>query len=276
MSLAQAARQFQFLLRQRKWKNVPGNKPLFASLSVIITDAPEKEAVMDAVQPVCLLVPSEGQCDPEGGGEQTDLFESTITMIVFNMVEGDALGERALTGANRDSDSPLGHGVLELHEDIYAVARRVTAANGLSLQAGSASSVRSKFVHGDNGNYSLAAQELNFKCIHTTDEYYEPARRFRATVGGGTVSLSWLLPPVRFDTYRPVLRRIAGSTPPSSPTAGTGIPPTGLAIGAATYSDTPGAGTWSYALFMSYDPESETPGTERFYSAAATISGVSV
>jgi hypothetical protein len=273
VTLSQIARQLKKLLQERTFAGVPGNKPVFHPDSVFISVAPEKEAVQDAVQPVCMIIPSEGQVDPEGNGEQPDYFEGTITLLLFNMVEGDALGERSLIGANRDTSTPFGHGILELHPDVYAVAAKVTAANGLTLQATSAGQVRSKAVQGDQGNFMLTAQELNFKAIHTTLETYEAARRFRASVAGGTVSLTWLLPPDRFDTYKPVLRRAAGSTPPASPSAGTGIP---LAAGASSKSDTPGAGTWSYSLFMAYDPDNNTPSAEKKYSAAATIAGVSV
>lgn len=275
MTLGQIARVLQDKLRQRKWKGNPANAPLFHSLSVIVTVTPEREAIQDAVQPVCLVVPEEGQADPEGGGEQSDYFRGTIRLVLFTMVEGDALGERALLGANRDSDGPIGHGILELVPEVLAVTKRLLPDDGVILSLHSQGAARGQAVHTDQGLWYLVAQENTFTVTYTAEEYYPPARRMAATVAGPVVSLSWLLPPDRFDTYRPILVRKAGSTPPTSVTDGT---PTTLADGASATTDSPGSGTWSYAIFIAYDPNGETPtgSGDLTYSAGATVAGVAV
>jgi hypothetical protein len=86
--------------------------------------------------------------------------------------------------------------------------------------------------------------------------------------GGGSTVLTWNLPPARYDRNALILRRAAGTTPPASTTAGTGI-----AVGAlvTTLLNTPGVGTFSYSLFMGYDELNSTPTTSDRFSAAATL-----
>jgi len=106
-------------------------------------------------------------------------------------------------------------------------------------------------------------REIGLKAWTTSIRSYPaPTRLTGAVPGGGVVNLTWSLPATRYDTYALVLRRAAGSTAPTSATSGTGV-----TVGAlvTSVSDSPGAGTFSYALFMGYDEiNSPTSSADRY------------
>lgn len=90
----------------------------------------------------------------------------------------------------------------------------------------------------------------------TVSRTYHPPRQFQAVAaGGGVVSLAWVNPPTRYDSYRNILRRGTnpGDAAPTTVSGGTGITVTGGNLGVAA-SD-PGhsaAQVFSYALFHQY------------------------
>jgi hypothetical protein len=84
-------------------------------------------------------------------------------------------------------------------------------------------------------------------------------------LGGGQVRLTWALPPNRYDLRQVVLRRKAGATAPVDQNDGTGIALPSLLP--TTFTDTPGAGTWTYALFAGYN---ETAGYDGTMGAATS------
>jgi hypothetical protein len=120
-----------------------------------------------------------------------------------------------------------------------------------------------EFVEGHEGFYDTLT--IGGRVVHEFVSHYYPnvleAMRTR-----------WISPQFvatnRFDRRQMVLRR--GATLPASATAGTGVTLSGDL--ATSVVDTPGAGTWYYALFAAYD-EYGSASNER-YSAAATTSAV--
>ena len=106
-----------------------------------------------------------------------------------------------------------------------------------------------------------AARKFEFEAIVTASPTYPPAAFFHGVAGSGSATLRWAEPPDRSDYTGLVLRRASGSTPPASATDGTGI---AISPHVETVNNSPGAGTWSYALFAEY-------GTT--YSAARTWTG---
>ena len=108
----------------------------------------------------------------------------------------------------------------------------------------------------------------------TDERFYPPPIRFTAVdATAGNATLAWVNPPDRYDFHSSatarggmILRRAAGSTPPTGPTDGTGITLSGDFAESKT--DDPGAGEFSYALFAGYD-ETLDASNDRF-SAAAT------
>lgn len=105
--------------------------------------------------------------------------------------------------------------------------------------------------------------------------FYHPPRLFKATGGGGQVSLTWALPPDRFDRLKVVLRRASGATAPTSATDGTGVTLSGDLATSVTDSGL-SAGTYSYAIFGGYDETNSTPTTVDNYSSAVTFTSVTV
>jgi len=106
--------------------------------------------------------------------------------------------------------------------------------------------------------------EYVFAATVSYERFYHSCEQFKAAdAGSGNASLSWTIPPDRFDRDKVILRRAAGSTPPASATAGTGVTLSGDL--ATSVTDNPGSGSFAYSLFGAYDES----GTAR-YSASRT------
>lgn len=105
----------------------------------------------------------------------------------------------------------------------------------------------------------------------TQRRYHAPFRLAATALGGGQVSLTWTLPPDRYDRYKLILRW--GTTAPSSPTAGTGVT---LSSDLATSVTATGVttGTRYFSLFVAYDETHSPASTEERYSDALSKSVV--
>lgn len=96
---------------------------------------------------------------------------------------------------------------------------------------------------------------------------YSPASALAAVNNeDGTLSLSWTNPS---GAVGMVLRRASGSTPPETVEDGTGVTLGGAL--ATSVVDSPGFGTWSYALFAGYDTRNVPATTADAYSAAVEL-----
>jgi len=257
----QVMRQLRYLLREADWSDSPGS-PVFGT-SVYVTSGVDPSAAATRLRfPACLIAPGSTQVDED----QDDLDESTIVVTLCASVPGDWTGEAALLGAARagGAGSSGGRGLLELEEVVRDAVGYLDGQDGIRLQIVGASEPEPTPLE---GNTFAVARRIELSAWCRVDRSYPPARGLAATTAGATVALAWTTPPTRYDLLRMVLRRAAGSTAPTSPTAGTGVT---LGSGLATsVNDTPGAGTWSYALFAGY---AETGGaTPDRYSSAATL-----
>lgn len=95
-----------------------------------------------------------------------------------------------------------------------------------------------------------------------------------ATSTFGDVSVSWSLPPLRFDTLGGVLRRSAsGGAAPATPTAGTGVAITGGALGTTATISGISAGTYYLSYFMGY---AESPASQAAITADAYSDPISI
>ena len=117
------------------------------------------------------------------------------------------------------------------------------------------------------------ARKHSIKVLGTEARYYDPARFLVGTGAGGSVGLTWKLPPTRYDSLVPVVRYASGATAPTSATAGTGV--TGLTSSSVSATVTLAAGTYSFAVFMSYD-ELGTGTADRWSSAELGTTALSV
>lgn len=260
----QQAKQLKYLLATRTWTG--GSDTVFGK--VIVTARPkELPRTLGSVLPLCVV----NVGDAEHDGQQPKLIKRhrwTVWVVVANKF--DAVGEGGMLGSNR-SASHRGYGLLEVQEQLYEVVHSKQSESGLAIFLRAASAADSG-VDQSLGHVNWRGYSIETKAVSTT-RFYHPASRLAASGGSGSVSLSWTLPPDRFDRYRVVLRRASGSTPPGSPAAGTGVTLSGDL--AASVTDGPGAGTFSYALFAQYDetltkPEA-TPATAEQTSASVTV-----
>lgn len=249
----QAMRQIEYLLRQRKWPG--GATPVFAPGSVLSTVAPEEGAIRTMISPIVLLKPMEGQVDPDKK-TQLDLEQQGVELMLVTVNPGDVIGHKALLGGNRPSPgatfgqtSSKGRGLLEVQTELKAAVRELNNVNGVRAQYSSQSHIGATI---EPKSLYIAWRTYRFTLWCMDDLFYHPCRNFAATaLGGGQVSMTWKIPPTRWDSFRVVLRRAAGAVAPASITAGTGIALAGNLSTSKT--DTPGAGTFSYALFFTYD-----------------------
>lgn len=289
MNCLQAAKQIQFLLQSRTWPDSP-NSNVFGTVLVSQGTA-ETLAPSSLTFPYAIVRVLDSQADDDDQRYQVQRFE--VVLLVAHT--GDQLGEAAMVGGHRPSlGRSQGRGVLEIEEQaLGALQFADPATQGFHIQLVSASA--SDPVLDPNFGY-VVARSLLFQARLTTSRNY-PApnaeRRLGVSVAGSNVTISWTwherfdlhkayAGPVAITTARGLLTlvRKAGGVAPTSVTDGTLVT---LASNAATsVVDTPGSGTWSYALFAQYDEFGDATGTQPLTgtavrtSTAATRAGVVV
>jgi len=261
----QMTRQLQYILEGKLW---PGGA--FKVFKVVrISVAPDDELQNKERFPFVAIRPMGAQADPNQS-EEPRLLVQNYAMRVFVAQDGDDVAESAIIGAHRAGGalSSRGKGLLEVEEQLIDAVGLVTGANGAKILNSLRSAV--DMIREDDRPH-IVLRDYLFEAVVGNARFYHPGTRLAATApGGGVVSLTWKLPPTRFDFVRMRLRRAVGSTPPSSPTDGTDVT---LAAPATDTSktDTPGAGTFSYALFALYDDLHNTPTAELTASASDTV-----
>lgn len=265
MNTWQALRQLKALLTAAVWPDGAGLPVLGAC---VVTVSLSEQAMAQLRPPIVLIGPAEAEPDPEDPA----LVMQQVQLVLILPMRSSPWGEDLLLGGPRTGGqgSSSGRGLLEVEEEVLSACRKLDQQHGirLRLQYSSAAEPVRDDAWGDviMRNYRLALWT-------GVDRSYPGGSRLAAVdAGGGDVALSWSLPPARYDRCAMVLRRAAGSTAPSSPTDGTDVP---LASALATgVTDSPGSGTWSYALFAGYDEKTATPTTPDRYSAASTVTVV--
>lgn len=105
----------------------------------------------------------------------------------------------------------------------------------------------------------------------TKRRHYHTVRGFTATGGSGQVALAWTLPPARYDRYKVIVRRAAGTTAPVTPSSGTGVTLSGDLATSVTPTGL-SAGTHSFSVFVAYDETHAPPSVEERYSEAVSLS----
>lgn len=254
----QVARQLKSLLEAQTWGE-GGDEAVFGQVAV--TSAPSRHAINLLSWPFALVQVGDATADEEEEGLWTQAYEVRLVA----RVEQDAWGETVLTGGGRPggAGSSEGRGLLELEEKLFDAVAELNEASGVRLRAHAASAVAGAF---DEALGYVAERTYRLEAWTTADRSYPAASRFTATdATGGDATLAWTLPPDRFDRLEVIVRRASGATAPSSVTGGTGV-----TLGSAlpsSHTDSPGAGQWSYAVFIGY---AERSATSDRYSSAAT------
>ncbi len=250
MNTWQIMNQVRFKLQEQNWTG--GSTPVFRASHIFIAAASESE-ILDIMgrkgSPLCIIVPGTAQTDPEKR-EEADFISLDFGVIVLVKQANGPVGEAPIMGGNRKSRTDtLGRGILEIEEEVFNAIELLQTQNGIKTQLTGASEVG--LTQTEVGY--VTHRDYTFQAKITKSRFYEqPGFITAVDNGGGSVTLSWTLAPRRYDSFEQVLRRATGATPPSSPTAGTGVT---LATPATDTSvtDTPGAGTFSYALFQGYN-----------------------
>jgi hypothetical protein len=252
---------------------------VFAPESVLVLAGESDIDALDAnlVLPMAIVVPGSGQSDPQFSDEP-GYWVRSLAVVLAVRNSNDRTGQAAVVGANRvDVGDSRGRGILEIEPQLLDVARLLNVQEGVTVALKAQSGLTTRT---DQNDRVYALQEYTFEVTCTDALYYPPARRLSTLVGTGDITLEWSLPSARFDRYRIVLRRAAGSTPPSSIADGTGVTLSGPL--ATSVSDVLSPGTYSYALFATYDDFSRgtnnvaAPVTDLRSSAALTASGLVV
>lgn len=274
MNIWQIAQQIKYRTQEAVW---PGSSTkVFHPDSVIVLEQGTELEALDtgAIPPLCIIAVGGGSADPIGG-EEPELKQREITLTLVAMNSADRTGQSALLGANREGQTDSrGRGVLELEEPVMDQVALLNIKDGVVIQyAGLGDGI----VRRDEQNNIVSIQDHNFTAIATSDRFYAPAARFAGTGKTGEVSLSWRNPATRFDSYRARLVRKAGATPPTSPTDGTIINLAASPSTPSTYADSGlAAGTYSYALYITYSEFDRVTLTDERFSDAVTVAGVVV
>lgn len=265
MNAFQYARQIQKVIADQTWVDSPSEYVFGRHVtgtgtggSVIVTDGPEAKALVELRRPLCLVTVGNNVPDEE----HPDLELQEFDLILVTEVMGDDLGERVLLGGPRPSaggqGSSRGRGLLEVEERVKAACGRLSGADGCPAALACIGSPPSQKV--DTG-FMVSSRKYRLRAWCTRQATFDAPTSLLATGGVGSVTLSWALPPARWDRRQIVLRKASGATAPASATAGTGVTLSGDL--ATSVVDTVLAGTWSYAVFCGYT-ETGAAANERF------------
>ena len=154
--------------------------------------------------------------------------------------------------------------MLEIEERLLKEVGRVTGVDGVRV----VNSFRSSADVEPEKDVAVVYRDYMFDALVGNDRFYHsPTRLTAVDATGGGASLTWKLPPDRFDSVTVEIVRKAGSTAPTSPTDGTSVnkSPTDTSV-----TDSPGAGTFSYSAFAWYDEDSEPAVGENIFSSPKT------
>lgn len=266
MNVVQMVRQARYLLLARQWPDSPteyvfGQDGGDLAGAVRITNGGyEDSALAELRRPFALLSVDEAVADDEEPG----LILQRFGLILVHAVEGSRYGERAIVGGPLEAGVTIGgsegRGLLDIETQAAAAIGKLTGADGArSVLAFTGSERMTR-----EGSLLVAARRYSFSAWCSVQPHYDPPVHLVATGGVGSVSLTWTLPPARWDRYEVVLRRAAGGTPPSGPTAGQGVTLSGLLATSKTDSGL-APGTYSYAIFGGYD-ETGAAASQRYSS----------
>jgi len=268
----QVAKQLKYVLKARKWDGT--SNVIFNKNSVIVSANPELHALSTLIVPICIIKPLDLTVDPEFG-EERSLVERNVQLSLITAIGGDAAtSENAVLGANRTGGSLVseGRGLLELEEEVYGAIQRLTEQTGIKMSFISSSGNAVTRIDTGDAIWYVSMADYRFKFFCGTVRSYAPVRELMVTVPsiGTQNDLAWTLPPDRYDRYKIVVRKATGTTPPASPSAGTGV-----TLGsdlATSVTDTVVFGsTTSYSVFVAYDETHEPLSVEERYSAAESI-----
>lgn len=260
----QVIKQIRYLLRTATWSESPAQVVL--GTSVYVTQGWDDEADNPVRLPFAIV--SLGQQTPDP--HDPHLLTQEIILVTAASVHGDPLGEHSLIGGPGASTGRWGksdgRGLMDLETTLLTSIGRMTGADGTPILVTHGSAPAPEKM-GEDVHLVHRQYVLTVVCTRQ-DEYPAPQNLVVNVSVAGQATLTWDLPPARFDRYAMKVRRASGATAPTSETAGTDVP-----VGASDTSVTVtglSAGTHSFALFMGYDDLAATPATAHHYSSQVT------
>lgn len=264
MNTWQVLQQIKFLLLQRKWEGNALARDVFQDNSVVISTLGDEPAMATLIPPTAMIQPLAAQSDPQHD-EEPNLLLQGMNLRITTTVPGDYLGEYALIGGGRQSQTDSrGRGLLEVEEEVFSAIELLETNAGVVIFSRAKGAAESEID--DNDRYT-AARSYNFEILTTASRFYHPVQNFIAVDGAPTFAdLTWDLPPARFDTRGVRILRVAGATPTTDPLDAGAI----VVLDGSTNPD-PGAesdrpfppGEYSYSAFATYS-EYGTATNERF------------
>lgn len=269
MNTWQLCNEIRNILQDLVWAGA--SNAVFGSGSVVVTVGPDVEVGTAIRFPAALIRPLNADSDPEHS-QIPDLIRQRLGIRLMTAVAGDALGEVPLIGGywNTAADtSSDGRGLLEIEEAVYDGIQLLAADSGVEIQFKAASASQAVILE-DLGY--VAFRDYEFEAWVTASRDYPPAREFSAIVlTSGDVSLTWVNPAIgRYDFRTVRLRRAVGTVPPTSSSDTLIL----TNADASFHTDSPGSGTFSYAIFVAYDDRQDPPATDRNFSEADTATAV--
>ncbi len=260
----QVARQLKYLLKAQAWPG--GTNKVFSD--AIVSAGVDDEAYGNLPAPYAVVQPLDSRADPTN----PLLWESgAFDVIVGVRVAGDMFGEYALIGNRLDVLTSDGRGLLEVQEELYKAIARLTGADGVSFALAYKSAVAAAKPIED-ASY-IAERTYRFEgTMSAKRSYHAPIDLAKS----GT-TLSWIMPPDRFDFWKVRLFVKSGSTAPTYEEAGA----TEVTIADPT-SDTSvthaHSGSNTYAIFAVYDETTDegTLNDDRQSNAGASFPGTTL
>jgi len=262
MNTQQISKQLRFLLEAQNWTG-SGNT-VFGDVKV--SNSVVEGVIKDLRTPFVLLGIGSATPDPE----EPDLLTQNIIARLVVASHGDKYGENVMIGGSRTSGltDSAGKGLLEVEEELFNAIFLLNDLEGIRIQSRAVSIINASET---SAKKHVAFRDYSFETWVTADRYYHAPLVFTAVdaAGAGDADLTWTLPPSRYDfnSTSPlggiIVRVAAGSTAPATPTAGTGVT---VGAFATSVTDSPGAGTFSYAVFAGYDETGRTPAVNDNFS----------
>lgn len=264
MNTWQVLQQIKFLLLQRQWEGAALAPDVFQDNSVVVSVLGDEPAMATLIPPTALIQPLSAQSDPMHD-EEPDLLMQAVNVRISTTVPGDFLGEYALLGGGRQSQTnSRGRGLLEIEEELFAAIKILEVNNGVLIYSRAKGAAESEI--NDENRYT-ALRSYQFELLTTAERFYAPVENFTAVDGAVSTfaDISWGLPPARYDTRGVRLLRLAGATAPTTPNQ---IGATVVLDGSTNPDpgfdgDRPGPGTFSYSIWATYD-EWSSGSNERF------------
>tara|TARA_R100000808_G_scaffold6010_1_gene18025 strand:- start:6975 stop:7832 length:858 start_codon:yes stop_codon:yes gene_type:complete len=279
MNIYQITQQIKYLIQKRTWDDQTGtgSNLVFNSNSVCITVGPSENAFSSMIPPICLIRPGSANADPVAD-EDPNLLMQGFEILLGVVVPGDAVGQNALIGGNRQSnDSSKGRGLLEVEEQLLQSVALLNSVNGVEMYNRTKSEATATL---DEASRYVVYREYGFEAMCAVARYYPPCTRVTAVdATGGDATISYFIPPERFDGVgSPRILRVSGATPTTDPNdagatvvqAGAGVQP--LSPMPYSITDSPGAGQFSYSVWAIYDDSGNEGSITGFwrYSPVAT------